>query len=81
MSDILENVQICTAGVYSKLNLGYFCISQFINLGGTPWNFFWIGMYVKPFITLDRGQLRDNPNKIGHLSKGTSYIENFDYVI
>ena len=38
-------------------------------------------MYVKPFITLDRGQFRNNPNNIAYLSKGTSYIENIDYVI
>ena len=38
-------------------------------------------MYVKPFITLDRGQFRNNPNNIAYLSKGTTYIENLDYVI
>ena len=38
-------------------------------------------MYVKPFITLDRGQFRNNPNNIAYLPKGTSYIENLDYVI
>ena len=81
MSDILENVQICAAGVYSKIKLWCFCIFQLIYLCGTPWYSFWNGMYVKPFITLDRGQLRDNPNKIWHLSKGTFYIENLDYVI
>ena len=38
-------------------------------------------MYVKPFITLDRGQLRNNPNNRGYLSKETSYMENLNYVI
>ena len=38
-------------------------------------------MYVKPFITLDRGELGINPNNSRNLSKETSYIENFDYVI
>ena len=38
-------------------------------------------MYVKPFITLGRGQFRNNPNNIAYLSKGNSYIENLDYVI
>ena len=38
-------------------------------------------MYVKPCITLDRGELGINPNNSRNLSKETSYIENFDYVI
>ena len=38
-------------------------------------------MYVKPFITPDREQFRNNPNNIAYLYKGTSYIENLDYVI
>ena len=38
-------------------------------------------MYVKPFITLDRGELGINPNNRGYLSKATFYIKNFDYVI
>ena len=46
-----------------------------------PGTFFLNDIHVKTFITLDRGQLRNNPNKRRHLSKGTSYIENLDYVM
>ena len=58
-----KKLQTCAAGVCPKINLRYFCISQFINLGGTPWNLFWNDIYVKPFIALERRQFTVGQNE------------------
>ena len=38
-------------------------------------------MYIKPFITLDKGNLGNNPIYRGYISKEATYIENLDYLI
>ena len=59
--------QIWAPGNYPKINMGYFCKFLRRNCRGTPWNFFRMTIFVKPFIVLDIGKLRIDYNYIVYI--------------